>query len=230
MSVFGGPNVTDSGLVLNLDAGNIKSYPGTGTIWYDRSVNGNNGILTNGPTFSGDSVTFDGTNDYVILNSSTDFNKPTNITANIWVKYGSFNPTGNGRAIFKSSNLNENTGITVYQNTGVPYNSLKTYVNTSSGLIILTSPTLLNTNQWYMVTVTYDSSLLKIYLNSDLDSSQAGGTDITWPETARTPIMGTSYNSYFNGNIAIVQIYNRALTAQEVLQNYNATKSRFNIT
>jgi hypothetical protein len=81
-----------------------------------------------------------------------------------------------------------------------------------------------------MVTVTYDSSLLKIYLNSDLDSSQAGGTDITWPETARTPIMGTSYNSYFNGNIAIVQIYNRALTAQEVLQNYNATKSRFNLT
>ena len=65
MAIFGGPNVIDNGLVLSLDAGNVKSYPGSGTIWYDKSGNNNNGTLTNGPTFSGGSIVFDGVDDYV---------------------------------------------------------------------------------------------------------------------------------------------------------------------
>jgi hypothetical protein len=86
MSVFGGPNVTDSGLVLNLDAGNIKSYPGTGTIWFDKSGNANNGTLINGPTFntgSLGSIVFDGVDDYVSTNYSGGIF--TTLTLSAWI-------------------------------------------------------------------------------------------------------------------------------------------------
>ena len=68
MGVAYNPNIVTDGLVLCLDAANKRSYPGTGTTWTDRSANGNNGTLTNGPTFdsaNGGSIVFDGTNDYV---------------------------------------------------------------------------------------------------------------------------------------------------------------------
>ena len=70
MGVFAGPEITESGLVLALDAGNLKSYPTTGTTWTDLSGRGNTGTLTNGPTYSsanGGSIVFDGVNDYVTV-------------------------------------------------------------------------------------------------------------------------------------------------------------------
>jgi hypothetical protein len=73
MGVFAGPEIAESGLVLALDAGNLKSYPTTGTTWTDLSGNGNTGTLTNGPTYSsanGGSISFDGTNDYVTIPDS----------------------------------------------------------------------------------------------------------------------------------------------------------------
>ena len=62
------PKIVTNGLVLALDAANTKSYPGSGTVWSDLTPNGNNGALTNGPTFNsanGGSIVFDGTNDYL---------------------------------------------------------------------------------------------------------------------------------------------------------------------
>ena len=73
MGVFAGPEVVEDGLVLALDAGNTKSYPGSGTTWTDLSGNGNNGTLTNGPTYSssnGGSIVFDGVNDFVDISNS----------------------------------------------------------------------------------------------------------------------------------------------------------------
>ena len=73
MGAFAGPEIAESGLVLALDAGNLKSYPGSGTTWTDLSGGGNTGTLTNGPTYSsanGGSLVFDGTNDYISLSSS----------------------------------------------------------------------------------------------------------------------------------------------------------------
>jgi len=67
--MYTGPNIVTSGLVLQLDAANTKSYPGSGTTWTDLSGNGNNGTLTNSPTFSsanGGIFTFNGTNQFIL--------------------------------------------------------------------------------------------------------------------------------------------------------------------
>jgi hypothetical protein len=223
------PIVTD-GLVLNFDAGFTPSYPRTGTTWYDVSLSGTNSTLTNGPTFnslSGGSIAFDGTNDYVISNVENDFNKTANISVTVVVKYNNFNASNLGRAIFKSSNLNENTGITLYQYPVSPYNKLSAYVITPTGLSGLSSASFLETNRWYMMTVTYDSSDLKIYIDGVLDNSVSAPGGISWPLTPRKPIMGTSYGSYFSGNISLVLVHNKALLASEVFQNYTAVKDRF---
>jgi hypothetical protein len=67
MALSHSPSIVTDGLVLCLDAGNPKSYPGSGTTWTDLSGNGNNGTLVNGVGYSGDnlgSLSFDGVNDY----------------------------------------------------------------------------------------------------------------------------------------------------------------------
>ena len=73
MSVYAGPEIADSGLLLHLDAGNTKSYPGSGTVWYDLSGNGNNFTLYNGVSYSNGALNFDGVNDYAASNSAINF-------------------------------------------------------------------------------------------------------------------------------------------------------------
>jgi hypothetical protein len=222
--------VVTSGLVMHLDAGNASSYPGSGTTWTDLSGSGNNATLTNGPTYSssnGGSIVFDGVNDAVLLNNATTFGSPADISINIWVRYTDFIATANGRALFRGSSLSENVGFAVYQATDSPYNRVKCYVNLGTGLTVLNSATQLSTNQWYFVTLTYNSSVLSLYINGVLDASIAGSGGISWPSPARSPQFGEMFGTYFNGRIAQMTFYNRALTAAEVLQNYNALRPRF---
>ena len=222
--------IVTSGLTLCLDAGFIPSYQGSGTTWYDLGYSGFNGTLTNGPTYStdgGGSIVFDGVDDTVLLNSATTFGSPSNISINIWVRYTDFIASNLGRALFRASSLSENVGFSVYQATDVPYNRVKCFVNLSTGLNVLNSITQLNTNQWYFITVTYNSSLLSLYINGVLDATSAGIGGIVWPSPARTPQFGKMFGSYFNGSIAQTTLYNRALSATEILQNYNAQKSRY---
>ena len=231
MALHHSPRIVTSGLVLALDAADRNSYAGTGTTWFDLAGT-NNGTLTNGPTFntgSGGSIVFDGTNDIIPLNSATTFGSPANITICIWVRYTNFVTSDLGRALFRASNLSENVGFSVYQATDAPYNRVKCYVNLAAGLNVLNSTSQLNTNQWYFVTVTYNSSLLSLYINGVLDATSAGTGGIVWPSPARTPQFGESFGSYFAGNVATTQLYNRALTATEILQNYNALKGRYNL-
>ena len=230
IAYYGG--IVTNGLVLNLDAAKRDSYPGSGTTWSDISGNRNNGTLTNGPTFNpdnGGSIVFDGTNDTVQLNSATTFGSPSNISINVWVRYTNFLNTNLGRALFRASNQSENVGFSLYQATGAPFNRVKGYVNVAAGLNVLDTSTLLNTDQWYFMTMTYNSSQLIIYINgvSEASSSSSGG--IVWPSPARIPQLGEMFGSYFAGRIAQTTLYNRALSATEILQNYNATKGRYGL-
>jgi hypothetical protein len=100
MSAIGGPATVTSGLVLELDAGNIKSYPTTGTTWFDKSGNARNGTLTNGPTFntgSLGSIVFDGVDDYVSLGTFNGLGS-TNRTISVWFRITSL-PASVGRII-----------------------------------------------------------------------------------------------------------------------------------
>jgi hypothetical protein len=230
MSVFGGPNVIDNGLVLSLDAGNVKSYPGSGTIWYDKSGNDNNGTLTNGPTFSGGSIVFDGTNDYVDIALTPNIQFGTlDFTISYWInpisKISSF------PSIFTNYN-GWGTGAIYFgvDHNGIP-NKYSFYINGSLTAAYTTSN--ISYGNWEQIIAVRDAGIIKLYLNGTQNGTTIDGTGIVLNGRNSSlvrigAIQGES--NYYNGRIASTQIYNRALSAQEVLQNYNATKSRFNIT
>ena len=232
MAFSRGPSIVKDGLVLYLDAANPKSYPGSGTTWSDVSGNGNNGTLTNGPTFSsanGGSIVFDGVNDRVNLTSSSLIqNLTTNFTFQAYVR---FNTSGGQYGIFtKGTNLVG--GWTVYVRQG-PQFSLIGYndSNISSGLLAPTPSGGITTNTWYLVTYTYNQVNVICYINGIQAASSLYSQ--TFNSTGTTPYIGWDENignpDYWPGNISSVSLYNRALTAEEVLQNYNATKSRFGL-
>jgi hypothetical protein len=237
MSVKGGPNTVTSGLVLELDAGNIKSYQSGSTTWFDKSGNANNGTLVNGPTFntgSLGSIVFDGVDDYCTLGNVTslNFNRLDPYTFSVFFKSTNVNPA----AVLLGKMDNSLTqGYTVYQLNGRIYTDLGNFSGTANALAVYTSAVLSN-NIIYNIAVTYDGSSstsgLKIYLNSVIQSTNVQYNSLTTNFTNTAPfyIAGRYPSAYpFPGSIYTTQVYNRALSADEVLQNYNATKTRFGL-
>jgi hypothetical protein len=228
MSSLGGPNIVTNGLVLALDAGNVKSYPGSGTTWLDKSGNGNNGTLTNGPTFSsanGGSIVFDQVDDFVTAPNNSSINlTEAGGAVSVWVKTG-VNATGslNGNLVGKTNTYSNGYWLVKYNN-----KVRMSLYGTSNLEMIGEKP--ITDDIWHHVVATWTSSQLTIYIDGALDKTQSYNFTFT---TATNPLyIGRQNNTgegYFKGNISQVQIYNRALSAQEVLQNYNATKSRFNL-
>jgi hypothetical protein len=218
--------VTD-GLVLALDAANTVSYPGSGTTWTDLSGLGNNGTLTNGPTYSssnGGSIIFDGSNDYVTTSLVTSLSN--NVTISSWFK--TFNASQAGQmVIHNGSDANGNGYGFAVNNEG-----------TTSGEILLLYGAIawINTGFFATSNVIYNATMViesdnsnKLYINGNLVHSGISRT-INTP-TNHTEIGRNDYPGarYFNGNIAQASIYNRALTATEITQNFNALKSRFGL-
>jgi hypothetical protein len=222
--------IVQSGLVLNLDAGVSSSYPGTGTTWTDLSGNGNNGTLEGGPIYSsanGGSITFDGTDDYVNLGNPSSLSFASALTISIWYYSGTIGTESYLYLKGRTDNDNYNPLITStggYLWTGA--NGRAQYINPSNYIL---------DNTWYNLTVSHTSgSTPNIYKNAILSTSH------TFFEGNGTYALGTNANpaainadipraliTNFNGRIPQVSIYNRALTASEVLRNFLATRSRF---
>jgi hypothetical protein len=228
VGVFAGPDVSESGLVLSLDAGNLKSYPGSGTTWTDLSGNGNTGTLVNGVGYNSSnlgSLVFDQIDDTVtILQSSS-----TNITSNTITFGGWVYPTISNKyqhIIVKNIGSSRQYGMWLSINgTSQIFRNLNGVI--SQGNVTLSSPWMVNT--WNYIILTYNGSTIKIYLNSNEVYSQNASGNIVNVES-NVNIGGEPSQSFvLNGNIAQVSIYNRALTAQEIQQNFNATKSRFGL-
>jgi hypothetical protein len=227
-----GPNMVTNGLVLALDAGNTKSYVSGSTIWYDKSGNGNNGTLTNGPTFNsanGGSIVFDGVDDYYSSPDASSLDFSTAMSICMWV-----NRSGNGSQIEEILLHKESGGAPAggYQ-LWIERATLKSVFrirNSSNTSDTLTSTGSITTGQWAFLTSTYDGSNIVLYRNGINDGSKTTTINPIGNVTNVLSIGGvatnTSYN--WNGNISSVQLYNRALSSQEVLQNYNALKSRYN--
>jgi hypothetical protein len=216
MSYNNGPKIVSDGLVLCLDAGNNKSYPSSGTSWNDLSGNGNAGTLVNGPTFSsenGGSIVFDGTNDYVnlpylLLSASQDF------TINIWIKANSHG-AGTIFCNYLAGNLQLIYGTSII---GMWLNNNSTYLDSPA--------TEFTTNPVFFTAQRIGGNETRVYLNAILKKTGASTSTIGSVSNFR---MGTNTNGgeVYNGKIAQASIYNKALSASEVLQNYNATKGRF---
>ena len=216
-----GPKVVTDGLVLALDAADRNSYPGSGTTWTDLSGNGNTGTLVNGPTYSsayGGSIVFDGTNDYVATSYAPTFNDFTIIT---W-----FICTGSTGQYQQTMDKNFVSGTWA----GNPSPS---DINSWGGGVIEPNPPYgryitLPSNSWHMLTSRRQGTTHTIF--GDGITNTISGTVSSAPLSASNFIFGQGSGAfYLRGNIATTQIYNRALSAQEIQQNFNATRSRFGI-
>jgi hypothetical protein len=222
MSLSHSPKIVTNGLVLCLDAADKKSYPGTGTLWTDRSGNGNNGTLTNGPTFSGTnggSIVFDGSDDYVdtppIIASNSFF------TISTWVYLASGAGNFPMIASVKSGGGISFFGIRIGSNSAPGFNLYLNGLQTNNQNVPLI-------NTWYNAVAVYDGSA-KVYVNSVLLSQSSAGSSAGFPAGVWIGNGSLLGNSFWKGNIAQTSIYNRALTPQEILQNFNATRGRYGI-
>jgi hypothetical protein len=216
-------NVT-SGLILNLDAGNITSYPGSGTTWYDLSGNNNNGTLTNGPTFSsvnGGVIVFDGTNDYVDVGNKT-ITLNSGFTVDTWIKLNS----NNRQQGFFGINSYPSYITDFYMDTD---NKMRFEFGISGTVSNVYSYQAFNTISWYNVVGTVTNSLISLYINGTFENSAS--VSFTINQISGNISIG-SYNASTlcsSANISINKLYNRALTVTEIQQNFNATKTRFGV-
>jgi hypothetical protein len=233
------PYIVMDNLVLYLDAGITQSYLGSGTTWTD--VNGlgpkNNGTLTNGPTFNSDnggSIVFDGTDDYVIISDSNSLTNTTNLSICVWVNFTNKNRINDiiGKGFGEPDNNEEYTIVQFNDN-------IYFDVGNAAGPYIQPSYTI-NNNTWYHIVCTHErisnTSYLKLYVNgvnvpANVNAAQNTPNNNNSPVTlGRRAHDGQPYgNRNLDGKIAITQIYTKTLSEVEVLQNYNAQKSRFGL-
>jgi hypothetical protein len=220
------PKIVTDGLVLYLDAANQYSYVSGSTSWNDISRGGNNGTLTNGPTYNsanGGSIVFDGTNDYIALTNGL-LSGTGDFTINQWIKADSNESGGTTFGNYPSGNLQIFFGFNFI---GMWLNNNSTYLGTSPWNTVLPE----FTTQPVMITAIRFGSTTYFYINGDL--KKTGSSSSTIGTSSNIFRIGdntnSSFNEQFKGNIYSTQTYNRALNATEVLQNYNATKTRFGL-
>jgi hypothetical protein len=219
MSINYGPSVTTNGLVLALDAADRNSYPGSGTTWTDLSGQGNNGTLSTTYThnsaegflkFSGSGVA---TISSLLLSSVT------------W-------------EIFYRSNSTDSFStygrILDFEDTTISIGSYSTYqlrMWTNAGGSRSTESVLNgvgNDNKWHHIIYSYDGSTTAFYFDAIYQNGYAKSGALNGGSSANLTI-GNGDAYLFNGDIAVVRVYNRALTSTEISQNFNALRGRFGI-
>jgi hypothetical protein len=238
MGVTYNPRIVTDGLVLALDAGNTKSYPGSGTTWTDLSGNGNNGSLENGVGYNsnnGGSLSFDGVNEHVSFSSASElqFLNRLPYTLEVWM-YPTANPgasTWTGIFNREDSSVGSRDGYNIYLNGSASstfYLATERFcTGTATGVGYTYNESVL-LNIWHHVVATYDGTTLRLYRNGEQLNSTTSTGNIT--NTSKTLEIGSrGSGSYFNGRLTGQKIYNKALTASEIQQNFNATRSRFGI-
>jgi len=230
----GNSNMITSDIFLNLDAGNPSSYSGTGTTWTNLS-GVSNSTLINGVSYSsenGGSMVFDGSNDYVNTNI-TSTNPEVTVDLYVSISSNTSNRTGNNQAnqyiLFR-----QNTRTSDFEGIYVGYS-----INTGFITVAMTSGTavvkLLNTsaltlNRIYHICATFNSNTLTLYLNGQQIGQVSTGFPINYGN--KPFFIGSSndtFDGFLNGKIYSVRLYSKTLSSTEVLQNFNATKSRFGL-
>ena len=236
-NTLGSTGIPHNGLVLNLDASIKNSYPGSGGTWYDMSGYGNNGTLVSSPTYSsanGGSFTFNGSNQYATLGTPSSLNITGSITINSWVKFSSLPSSGNISTIYEKGydGTYEQTFLRYNgQGAGIEFGTYnQTNFTTYYTPYVVGSSVLVN--NWCNIIGIFDGFSFRIYLNNVLVSQTAyTGTLLSSsaPVSIGAALISVSYQRFLSGNISSVQAYNRALSAAEVSQNYNALRGRFGL-
>ena len=237
MATLYSPKIVTNGLVMYLDAGNNRSYPGSGTSWTDLSRNGITGTLTNGPTFNsanGGSIVFDGTDDYTACGNLSTLN---DMSISMWVKV--LSNAGSYKAFagaVGASNNDFDTGFNIDMQNGA--RSAFDRCSIEGGFLRIGGGTNFMTTSvpfgdWANICFTISATYIQFYLNG---SAQFGTTRLNNASSTigmSSLVIGARpfylIDRCVNANIASTAIYNRALSAAEIRQNYHATKGRFGL-
>jgi hypothetical protein len=226
--------IVTNGLVLALDAADKNSYPGSGTAWRDMSGNNSNSTLTNSPTFNsanGGSIVFDGVDDYTTTTAGQAFYQYTNqLSVCWWIKRNGdlLTGAGCGQSTLSLDDMTSNVWL-MHGNTN---NTVTFYVNDNGAWKNIAS-SILDNNTWYFLAGTINTSNIIMYINGTLYGTSTGISTGIVNNSNSVVVLGrdprVSSGRYLNGSIANIQVYNRTLSTSEILQNYNAQKSRFNL-
>ena len=221
------PKIVTDGLIFTVDAANKKSYPDSGTTWTDLAGS-NNGTLINGPTFdsaNGGVIDLDGTDD--VVESSIDpsvFSTGYDaFTVSYWINYESLN---NYNTVFELREGGSTTQWTDYNNIN-DANRLYSYPNGA----VRISDSSLSVNTWYNISVAItqgSGNTFSTYINGQLDKTAGWNRNLGTVAKYRIG-QNRAGTGVFNGQCSSISYYNRALSASEVLQNYNALKGRFGL-
>jgi len=228
MGIYSGPPSASDGLVFYLDATNSASYSGSGNTFYNlvnASIGGSIVGYASTPIDNTQikSLTFDGSNDFISVGSLGSFY--TQGTISFWMK--SLDITANYRNPFATNYNGLNVNVLRFEQ-GEGAGAFKCWFGDPSGTIASLSYSSISANTWYNVVLTWNQSTTTVtgYLNGVLDVNNSSW--VRWPTSFVNVGIGLGYNSrYFLGNIGQVSIYNRALSASEIFQNYNASKKRY---
>ena len=226
MGIISGANLSSDGLVYSLDAANFRSYSGSGLTSFGL-VGGIGGTLVNGVGFTssnGGSFIFDGTNDYITIPDNSLLNNFTNMTLEVVVKY----TTTNDQIFVQKVNYSTGNGYTLELfSSGI----VAFCYGSGSGYLSVSVSNYPINNIYYMV-LTLSGNTQALYINGVSVATNSGGSIPSISGTVmkigdRTGTYATS--AYLGGNIYQTKFYNRALSAQEIKQNYNATKKRYGL-
>jgi hypothetical protein len=213
-------NIVTKDLAVYYNVGESSSYSGIGNTIFDLSGSGNTGALTNGPTFSafnGGSLVLDGSNDYVLVNNAANILSKTEYTKIAYFYLTSFGSANN----VISGGF---SGQHAFWLSG----SDRLYAGHNGAWGQVAGATILSLNTWYFGAVTYSSTTgWKLYLNGVQDGSNGDTTTFTGNQEISIGSYSTGNN--LTGRIGSAFVYNRALSATEIMQNYNATKGRFGL-
>jgi hypothetical protein len=221
------PDIVRNGLVLNLDAGEPSSYPGSGTTWTDLSGSGNNGTLVNGVGYNsanGGGLVFDGVDDRVNLPFSSVFDISGSMTMEGFIYPTAYKSGGGGGGMLI-------TKVGSYYSELQSDGKIRTYFYglNSPGYHASNGTAPLNTWTYFAVVRNLSASTIVFYLNGSLDRTVSSITgNITVQQTYYLTLgsyVGSGYE--YTGRISNAKIYNRALSTSEIQQNYNALKGRF---
>lgn len=225
-------NLVNDGLVLRLDADNIKSYQGTGTAFKDLSTYSSDFTLVGSPTYDANGfLTFNGTNQYASRVNTASLKPSSAISIEQWLSADSW--TAGTAGSYKCS-------LSCTQGGGYSHNiwsgSFYSYIY-AGGRYLVPSASVSNFSGWHHFVTTFDGRYAKLFIDGSLANTvDYGSANTTMTYAANSIFVGaeaagstTPEGYYWQGKIATTSIYNKALSDAEVAQNFNATKIRYNI-
>lgn len=251
MSINVGPDIINDSLVLYLDTANTDSYPGTGTSWLDISNNNYTATITSS-SFSNSELIYNGSSTFGTIPSTGFFTTSNNFrpaagyfwSVSVWFKFP-VTPTTTrvGNASYALCGLSGGiaTGATftlfVGSGTDTTYGAYAPYkcAVVILGAVTVISPSSVNTNTWNNVVITWDGTASRAYFNGeDRGALNIGAAAVQSGYVFGVGQVGITSHVIstlhaFEGSLSTIQVYNKGLTASEVLQNYTTLRSRYGI-